>query len=212
MKVALRSCLLEAAERGVEVRDICFSGNGEPVMAAVFPEALRTAEVLRREFAPAAKLVVITNGAGLLNPEIFALLRRAALENGLRIWLKVDAGTESWYGVINRSAVPFEPLLEAVHAFAVSGAPFTAQTMICAVNGLFPPQEEETAWVELITELAAPGALHAVQIYGKVRPAPEDPLAVPAPAGILEQRAALLRFALSKAVPGKQAVPVEVYF
>ncbi|MDR2476762.1 MAG: radical SAM protein [Treponema sp.] len=210
MKSALRSCLLEAAERGVEVKDICFSGNGEPVMAAAFPEALQAAEVLRRESAPGAKLVVITNGSGLLNPEIFILLRRAALESGLHIWLKVDAGTESWYGVINRSALPFRPLFEAVQAFAASGAPFTPQTMICGVNGLLPPPEEEAAWVELITELAVPGTLRAVQIYGKARPAPEDPLAVPAPAEVLERRAVLLRAALSKATPG--TVPVEVHF
>jgi hypothetical protein len=47
--------------------------------------------------------------------------------------------------------------------------------------------------------------VQAVQIYGKARPAPEDPLAEALPASILEGRAALLRAAL------KAPIPVEVF-
>jgi hypothetical protein len=47
-----------------------------------------------------------------------------------------------------------------------------------------------------------------VQIYGKARPAPEDPLAEAVPAAFLEERATLLRAALAKA---GSAMPVYVY-
>jgi hypothetical protein len=50
--------------------------------------------------------------------------------------------------------------------------------------------------------------LRAVQIYGKARPACEDPLAEAAPVRVLEERAALLRQALEEA---GITVPVEVY-
>jgi histidinol dehydrogenase len=220
MKSALRSCLLEAGEEKTEVRDICFSGNGEPTMSLYFPEALEAARILRGEFAPGAKLVLITNGTGLFDEKIFALLAREA-KRGLNIWLKLDAGTETWFNAMARSSVSFGALTGQINAFAGTGAPFTLQTMICRINGALPSPEEEAAWLCMVTKLAktsrqaaadnggkADAGLCAAQIYGKARPAPEDPLAQEAPAEVLEHRAALLRTALEDA---GISLPVEVY-
>ena len=216
MKAALRDSLLEAARDGIPVMDICFSGNGEPTMSPCFPGALRLAAELRDKLTKKAKLVLITNGSGLLDPAVFDVLENAAKtangaeENGLHIWLKLDAGTESWYRAINRSGVPFGALIDRIQAFAASGAPFTLQTMVCTVNGALPPAEEEAAWIALTAELAdisrkaGPG-LRSVQLYGKARPAPEDPFTEAVPAEVIEKRAKLLRAALIN------TIPVEVY-
>jgi histidinol dehydrogenase len=212
MKAALSSCLREAAENGEAVRDICFSGNGEPTLSPDFPEALKMAKALRDELAAGAKLVVITNGTGLLDDATFSFLAAAAkgvwdsghaaeeAETGpasaLEIWLKLDAGTEAWYGEMARSAVPFERILGKIKAFAALRAPFILQTMICKVNGVPPPPGEEAAWLECAAALAAAsgkaGGLRSVHIYGKARPAPEDPLAEAAPREALDRRAVLL--------------------
>jgi histidinol dehydrogenase len=203
MKAALASCLREAAENGETVKDICFSGNGEPTLSPEFSAALEAAEALRDELAAGASLVLITNGTGLLDDKCFSLLAAAA-RRGLHIWLKLDAGTEAWYREIDRSGIPFERLAGAFAAFAVSGAPFTLQTMLCRVNGALPPPEEEAAWLERATALAAVSekageGLRSVQIYGKVRPAPEDPLAEAVPREVLDRRAALLNGILERA-------------
>jgi len=203
MENALADALAGARRQGIPVRDICFSGNGEPTISPHFPAALEAA------FRAAVNidLVLITNGTGLLRDETFELLCRAG-ERGLRIWLKLDAGTPLWYQAMARCNIPFEQLTAKIRAF-VKRAPVTLQTMICAVNGEPPPAEDARAWESLATELACSAAeLREVQIYGKARPAPEDPLASALPAAFLEERAASLRAVLTAA--GKET-PVKVY-
>ncbi|MDR2071016.1 MAG: hypothetical protein LBP81_06350 [Treponema sp.] len=209
MEEALRGILAEAAERGIPLRDICFSGNGEPSLSPDFREALEAAGRIRERFVPEAALVIITNGTGLLNDKTFALMKEAALgAMKLDIWLKLDAGSPAWYEAIDRSAIPFDALIGSIRKF-VPLAPVTLQTMICAVQGREPPAEEEAAWVRLAAELAGSGGsgpgrgpgVQAVQIYGKARPAPEDPLAEALPQAVLEKRAAALRAAIGTSIP-----------
>src|SRR5215471_16790025 len=78
MESDLRAAVSAALERGVPVKDICFSGNGEPSLSPAFREALERAGRVRGELASAAELVVITNGVGLLQPHVFSLLADAA--------------------------------------------------------------------------------------------------------------------------------------
>jgi histidinol dehydrogenase len=214
MAKALRELLIEARAGPEAVRDVCFSGNGEPTVSRHFPAALEAAARIRAELVPGAALVVITNGTGLLNRAVFECLRRAATgPEALDVWLKLDAGTGDWYARMARSAVPFDRLVAAIKAFA-RVAPVTIQTMLCAVQGAAPPRAEAAAWEGLVLELAASGGLTGVQIYGKARPSPGDPLASPLPPPVLEERAAALRAALHAAGPGGPGgapVPVDVF-
>jgi histidinol dehydrogenase len=214
MESDLRAVVSAAPERNVAVRDICFSGNGEPSLSPVFGEALERAGRVRGELAPAAELVVITNGAGLLRPHIFSLLADAASGSlALNIWLKLDAGTPGWYQQINRAAIPFEKLIAQIKEFAAC-APVTIQTMLCAVDDSAPPPDEAKAWETLALELAViaargkGGGIRKVQIYGKARPSPEDPKTAPLPATYLEERAASLRRAFTAQ---NIKTPIEVY-
>jgi histidinol dehydrogenase len=214
MKAQLEAALDRARKAGTPVRDICFSGNGEPTLSPDFPQALEAAAAIRDQAVPGAALVLITNGSGLLDDRLFDYLARAALgPRALRIWLKLDAGTEAWYRVIDRSGIPFYTLTGRIRDFAAR-APVILQTMICAVEGRGPSREEADAWVRLVLELASgpPGGLRGVQIYGKARPAPEDPLAEALPQSFLEARAASLRKALGCGAPGfALTIPVEVF-
>jgi len=211
METDLRAAIAAALERKVPVKDICFSGNGEPSLSPDFPAALKRADSIRSEMVPAAELVLITNGAGLLQPDIFSLLKETS---ALNIWLKLDAGTSDWYQKINRTAIPFEKLITKIKEFAAS-APVTIQTMLCAVDGKGPSEEEAREWETLALELAAiaaaAGGIRKVQIYGKARPAPEDPKAQALPVEYLEERAASLRRALANARAQIPVPPVEVF-
>jgi len=190
------------------VKDICFSGNGEPTMSPYFLSALESVSIIRNNFAPESDLVLITNGSTLLNQDIFNAL--SVFANGkekLTIWLKLDAGTEDWYNKINRSQISYENLMNKIKDF-VEIAPVTIQTMICKVKGSVSPQEEILAWEKLVTELSQTGNIQAIHIYGKARPAFEDPLAEMLPSSYLEERS----FSLKKALQSADAnTKVEVF-
>jgi len=216
----LRRAILDAQEQDTEIKDICFSGNGEPTLSPAFPDALKLAEEIRAKNAPSAKLVVITNGAGLLQPQIFSLLKEYASLPTTDIWLKVDAGTQDWYNKITRSSVPFEKIIAVIKEFVLCSS-VTIQTMLCTINGEQPPQAEKQAWEDFICELAkntvkeadsAGGKMHGgvrkIQLYSKARPAPEDPLAESLPSDYLETRAAELRRIFSEK---NISIPIEIY-
>ena len=217
MESDLRELLASALERNEIIKDICFSGNGEPSLSPDFPAALKLAASVRDKIAPTAALVLITNGMGLLEPRLFSLLQAAASgQPSLDIWLKLDAGTPDWYRKINASAVAHEELIAEIKAF-IARAPVTIQTMLCKIDGEEPPEEEARAWERLVVELATAngqgGSVRKVQIYGKARSSPDDPKAAAVPDEYLERRAASLRLALSS-LTGQQttAIPaVEVY-
>jgi histidinol dehydrogenase len=216
MERGLRGAVAAAGDEAV--KDFCFSGNGEPTLSSDFPDALRTAARLRDELRPDASLVVITNGSALGEPALSDLLAAAAQPResggwGLDIWLKVDAGTEAWYRKIDRSLVPFDPLRSWIAAFAAR-SPVTVQTMLCAVDGAGPDGAEEAAWIAFVLGLCLSGngrdsGVRRVHLYGKARPAPEDPAAEQLPAAVLEARAAALRASLADA--GLMGVAVSVF-
>jgi histidinol dehydrogenase len=207
MESDLHSAIMSAQEQNIPIKDICFSGNGEPTLSPIFPAALKSAETIRAKTASSAQLVTISNGAGLLQPQIFSLLKEMSANSAFNLWLKVDAGTQDWYQKMNRSSLPFDELTAKKKEFAEL-AVFTIQTMLCAINGEQPPETEKTAWEKIVTELAANGNVRKVQLYGKARCAPEDPLASELPAEYLENRASSLRTAFAE--KGITA-PVEIY-
>ena len=212
MEVDLRSVILTAQESNIPIKDICFSGNGEPTLSANFSEALEIAGRIRDDIAGTASMVLITNGTGLMTDRLFSLLKDAASGPlGLDIWLKLDAGTPEWYKKINRSVTPHELLIKKIKQF-VSCAPVTIQAMLCAVDGMYPPPEEDAAWEKILLELITASGIfiRKVQIYGKARPAPEDPKCSALPAEYLEKRAYSLRLALIRSLTGSMPL-VEVY-
>ncbi|MDR0323853.1 MAG: radical SAM protein [Treponema sp.] len=208
MEADLREAIAAALEQDIPIKDICFSGNGEPSLSPDFPEALKLAASIREELAPCASMVLITNGAGLMKPQIFSRLLDAVLgSEKLDVWLKLDAGTPEWYKKINRCEIPFEEITLKKKEFA-SCAPVTIQTMLCSVEGERPSAEESHAWLEFLLGLAASGNIRKVQIYGKARSAPGDPLASSLPVEYLEERASSLRRSLEA---GGFSLPVEVF-
>jgi len=209
MEEDLRAAVSGAHEQNIPIKDICFSGNGEPTLSAYFRGAFNLAEKIRLREALCAQLVVITNGTGLLQPEIFSFLKETAENPAADIWLKLDAGTPYWYLKMNRCALPFDRHIEKIKEFTSLSA-VTIQTMLCAINGETPPQEEKKAWEELALLLAANAkrGIRKVQLYGKARSAPEDPLASRLPDDYLEERAFSLRNIFSQ---NSLQVPVEVF-
>jgi histidinol dehydrogenase len=225
MEEELLISIADFSKQTEPIRDICFSGNGEPSLSPLFPTALEKALRIRDTLIPSTAVVLITNGTGLLDDAVYNLLEEKS-KVGLSIWLKIDAGTEDWFNKINsplnlgpsgqqmppcqqtqQQSSGFEKLITRIKSF-VCASPCIIQTMICKVDGLPPPLCEEQAWLTLIGDIARQGSLKGVHIYGKARPGPKDPLAQALDTAVLENRANALSGALREAAC---TVPVEVF-
>ncbi|MDR2602664.1 MAG: radical SAM protein [Spirochaetaceae bacterium] len=198
LKEQLLYAFQKAEETGVSVKDVCFSGNGEPTLSPYFIQALNLVIDIRKTLNSSAKIVVITNGTGFLNRSVFMEIKDVSANVELfDVWVKIDAGCEDWYKKMNNSNVEYRDLISGVKLFAEL-RPFTIQTMHCAYKGEAPPQDEIQNWINLVCGLVKTGNARKIQIYGKARSSPQDPLCEPLPLESLQARAALLKDALKK--------------
>jgi wyosine [tRNA(Phe)-imidazoG37] synthetase (radical SAM superfamily) len=111
-------------EDGGPPYEISFAGNGEPTLHPAFPAIAADAAALRNEYAPNAKLTIVTCGA---------LLDRPGVSDGLlrfdRVVVKMDAGTESVFRRLNRPvpSVTFPRLLSVLSS---AGGPRIRATFV----------------------------------------------------------------------------------
>ncbi len=185
------------------LNDIAFSGDGEPTTAREFPEAVaRMTALLEARGLRDVKLVLITDSSRLQAPEILLGMERMMDWNG-EIWAKLDAGTEAQYRAIDRSAIPFQRILDNLLATARRW-PLTIQTLFLEWEGQGPSNAEVDAYVGRLQDLRAlGGSLKEIQLYTVARPTPEA-AARPLKAGALEACAMRIRAALPE-------VPLEVF-
>ena len=187
-------------ERGL--RDIAFSGNGEPTTCSHFEEAVRIAAEARRACGLySSKLVLITNAGCLDNPGVCAALRTLDENNG-EIWAKLDAGTEEYFRVVNRSAIQFSKIIANIQSVARL-RPLIIQSLWMRVNGEQPAEAELAAWRGRLKDiLAGGGRLNAIHLNTIVRNPAENHVA-PLSRSELER---IANFAISE-IP----VPVNIY-
>jgi wyosine [tRNA(Phe)-imidazoG37] synthetase (radical SAM superfamily) len=192
---------LATAERGV--RDIAFSGDGEPTTFRRFGEAVRIAADARQRFdLHSAKLVLLTNAACLDKPSVQAALAVLDENNG-EIWAKLDAGTEEYFRAINRTHLSLARILENILG-AARVRPLVIQSLWSRIKGVAPTDDEIEAYCGRLNDLiAAGGHIKSIQIHTVARDPAEayvSPLSndeldriaaivssrIPAGAGILE--------------------------
>ncbi len=151
------------------VRDIAFSGNGEPTSATVFPEAVALAARLRAEFGLSpvdVPLRLITNGSLMAQERVQEGVRLLG-EAGGEVWFKVDGGTVDAVERIN--GVRLEPALIARNlARCAQLCPTWVQTCMFRWDGEAPTVADIDAYLALL-EAAGIGALRGVLLYGIAR-------------------------------------------
>ena len=184
------------------VRDIAFSGDGEPTMVPNFDECVRTVTGVMDELRLAgAKLVLITDSAGLDKGTVKRGLELMSAHNG-EFWCKLDAGTEPYYLLLNRSAVRFERILTNLRETA-RAHPIVIQSLFLRVHGEPMPAAELSAYCDRLNEiLHAGGRIREVHAYTIARPTPE-PWATKLTADELKTIAATIR--------ERTRLPVEVF-
>lgn len=160
------------------LRDVAFSGDGEPTASKYFPEAVKSVVRARQEsgYEP-LKLILITNATRLQRPEIVAALDEFCAANG-EIWAKLDAGNSALLKTINRTAVPLETILENL-LFAAKRWRVKLQTALFEWRGRKPSEEDFGEYCARVREiLDAGGRFVGAQLYTVARK-PAEKEAVP---------------------------------
>ena len=120
------------------LRHVALSGDGEPTTSPRFREAVETTVHIRaRAKFPFFKIVLITNGSGLDLPDVQAGL--ALLTSRDEVWVKLDAGTQTYMDTVNRSAVPLEKILANI-LLTAKKRPVIIQSLFSSVDGVAPSQ------------------------------------------------------------------------
>jgi wyosine [tRNA(Phe)-imidazoG37] synthetase (radical SAM superfamily) len=151
----------------LQLRHVALSGDGEPTLAPNFVEAVQ-AVARERALGGFFKIVLLTNGTGLENPEVLRGLE--FLTKSDEIWIKLDGGTQSFLDKVNRPNVPLEKILANILLVA-RHRPVVIQSLFPAIHGEEPPLEEIQEFAARLKELKATGAqISLVQIYSAARP------------------------------------------
>ncbi|HAB15902.1 MAG TPA: radical SAM protein [Verrucomicrobiota bacterium] len=184
------------------IRDIAFSGDGEPTMIPNFDACVQLVVDTKRELGLAkAKLVLITDCAGLDKASVRAGLALMDADQG-EIWCKLDAGTEAYYRLVNRSFVQFDRILKNITETA-RVRPIVIQSLFLRIHGATMPAAEVDAYCGRLNDIRAlGGAIREVHAYTIARPTPE-PWATKLTREELEQMAATIR--------AKTGLPVDVF-
>jgi wyosine [tRNA(Phe)-imidazoG37] synthetase (radical SAM superfamily) len=192
---------LAPSERGV--RDVAFSGDGEPTTYRGFGEAVAIAADARRRFGlSSTKLVLITDSAYLDKPSVREALALLDANNG-EIWAKLDAGTEEYFRQIDRPNVSLQTVLDNILA-AARVRPIVIQTLLLRLRGDPPPASEIDAYCARLNDvLAAGGRLKAIQLHSIAR-TPAENYVAPLTDAELD--------AIAERVAASVPVPVEKYY
>jgi len=156
-----------------EVKDIAFSGDGEPTMIHNFADCVQTVvDVKQAEGLGATQMVLITDAAGLDKADVKRGLELMDAHEG-EVWGKLDAGTEEFFKAVNRTNVKFQRILDNLLATAKSRA-IIIQSLFLKVHGEPMSAAELQAYCDRLNELTAGGGqVREVHLYTVARPTPE---------------------------------------
>ena len=156
-----------------QLKDIAFSGNGEPTSAKEFPDVLTMLERVLNDFnllgkdqAHPIKVRLISNGSLMDKASVLASLKHLAKLNG-EVWFKLDAGTQAGIARINDVNIKPEAHLQRLKNCAAV-CPTFVQTCFFAMDGEPPTEADTVAYLGLLNQVKS--HLQGVHLYGLARP------------------------------------------
>ncbi len=156
------------------VNDIAFSGDGEPTTYKNFDNIVKeVANLKQKHQANDVKMVLITN-ASMFHRESTQNALKLLDENQGEIWAKLDAGTEEYFKIIDRTKIRFQQILDNI-LFVAKQRPIVIQSLFMQVNQQPPGAAEIDAYCERLNEtINAGGQIKLVQVYTIARRTTED--------------------------------------
>lgn len=163
-----RGELVATADGGAELKDVAFSGNGEPTTSPDFGGAVeRIGRALARAQL-ALPIILITNGSMLGKKPVQAAVRRLG-ELGGRVWFKLDRATAA--GLLEVNGTPVLPARHLARLRAAAAlCPTWVQSCFFTRRGEAPTSAELDAYVSAIADLVREGTpLRGVLLYTLAR-------------------------------------------
>ena len=151
------------------LKDIAFSGDGEPTTYRNFDEIIAScAELKRHHGLQDVKMVLITNASMFHRPHVQNGLEILDANQG-EIWAKLEAGTEEYYSLVERTSIPFRQILDNITA-AAQVRPLVIQALFMRIQGESPTRIEQEAFCDRLDDIVqAGGQIRLVQIYTVAR-------------------------------------------
>jgi wyosine [tRNA(Phe)-imidazoG37] synthetase (radical SAM superfamily) len=151
------------------LKDIAFSGDGEPTTAPEFLEVVRSvAGIKQRRDLGDVKLVLITNATMFHRPAVKQALVILDANHG-EIWAKLEAGTEAYYQQVDRTTISFRRILYNI-AEAAQVRPLVIQALFLRMHGQPPTAAELEAFCKRLREIIQSGGrIKLVQVYTVAR-------------------------------------------
>ncbi len=151
------------------LNDIAFSGDGEPTTCPQFFDVVQAvAQLKRRRGLADVKLVLITNATQFHKPRVREALALLDANQG-EIWAKLEAGTEEYYRLVDRTTIPFRRVLDNITE-AAKARPFVIQAMFLRMHDQPPSDAELDAFCDRLEEIVrAGGTIRLVQVYTVAR-------------------------------------------
>jgi wyosine [tRNA(Phe)-imidazoG37] synthetase (radical SAM superfamily) len=151
------------------LNDIAFSGDGEPTTFRNFDELIANcAELKRSRGLDDVKMVLITNASMFHRPHVQRGLEILDENNG-EIWAKLEAGTEEYFKLVDRTPIPFSQILDNIAA-AAKVRPLVIQALFMRVASEAPSQEELNAFCDRLNDIQRQeGRIKLVQVYTVAR-------------------------------------------
>lgn len=165
------------AEGDRHLKDVAFSGNGEPTSTKEFPDVLALVEKVLREFhllgdvngvnhSNPIKLRLITNGSLMDKKTVLDSISHLAKCNG-EVWFKLDAGTKEGIARINDVNINPQSHIERLKHCAEI-CPTFIQTCMFAMDGEPPKEADILTYLTLISQVKQ--VVQGVHLYGLARP------------------------------------------
>jgi wyosine [tRNA(Phe)-imidazoG37] synthetase (radical SAM superfamily) len=158
---------LHVHEDDRQLKDIAFSGNGEPTSAKEFPQVLDLVEKVLSDYGllGTIKVRLITNGSLMDKPVVLETMRHLAQCNG-EVWFKVDAGTKEGIARINDVTLNPQSHIQRLEKCA-DVCPTFIQTCMFGLDGNPPSEADITAYLALISQVK--NVIQGVHLYGLAR-------------------------------------------
>lgn len=151
----------------LRLNDIALSGDAEPTTLRKFSAVI---ELIAQIKPPGTKIVLITDAGGLDRADVKRGLELMDANNG-EVWAKLDAGTEEYFKIINRTEIPFARILKNITETARK-RPLVIQSLFLKIRGEGPAPDEIGAYCARLRDVTASGGkIKLVQVYTVARKA-----------------------------------------
>ena len=156
------------------LRDIAFSGDGEPTTYRNFDEVIQACATLKQKHQLDDVAMVLITNASMFHREHVQRGLQILDQNQGQVWAKLDAGTDAYYQLVERTTIPFQQILDNITQVSLTRS-VVIQALFMRIHGEPPAATEQQAFCDRLNEIVDQGGqLELIQLYTVARPPAES--------------------------------------